>query len=251
MALIKCKECGNEVSTTAATCPKCGAKVKKKTGCLTWAVGCFVVLVVIGIVSSNLDESKKQEVQRQQAVVQQKEEAAKKEAVAAMTPEQQAEFEKKEAAERAAQELNRRKLQGTAWNYGGQTDTMTKKDMRFAVVKSLNEFEIDFPYQGAQRATLQLRVHPRYGSDVILAVEKGQLLCHSDECDVHVRFGDGNPQTFSGGEPSDNSNDMLFIQNYSRFVNNLRKVDTVYIEAPFYQEGNRVFEFDVRGLDWK
>ncbi len=27
MALIKCQECGNEVSTTAKTCPKCGAKV--------------------------------------------------------------------------------------------------------------------------------------------------------------------------------------------------------------------------------
>jgi len=25
MALIKCKECGNEVSTTAKACPKCGA----------------------------------------------------------------------------------------------------------------------------------------------------------------------------------------------------------------------------------
>lgn len=29
MALIKCKECGNEVSTKAAACPKCGAKVAR------------------------------------------------------------------------------------------------------------------------------------------------------------------------------------------------------------------------------
>lgn len=29
MALIKCHECGTEVSTEAKTCPKCGAKVKK------------------------------------------------------------------------------------------------------------------------------------------------------------------------------------------------------------------------------
>jgi hypothetical protein len=32
MALTKCKECGNEVSTTAKTCPKCGAKAPKKMG---------------------------------------------------------------------------------------------------------------------------------------------------------------------------------------------------------------------------
>jgi predicted amidophosphoribosyltransferase len=29
MALIKCGECGREVSTTAKVCPQCGAKVKK------------------------------------------------------------------------------------------------------------------------------------------------------------------------------------------------------------------------------
>jgi hypothetical protein len=249
MALTKCKECGNEVSTTAETCPKCGAKVKKRTGCLTWAVAGFMVLVLIGIISNNLDESEKQEVQRQQADVQRKREAAKQKA--AMTPEQQAAFEKKEVEERAAQELNSRKLQGTAWNYGNQTDTMTKKDMRFAIVKSLNEFEFDFPYQGAQRATLQLRVHPRYGSDVILAIERGQFHCGIDECDVQIRFGEGKPQTFSAGEPADNSSDTLFIRNYARFLTNLRKVDTVYIEASFFQQGIRVFEFDVRQLDWK
>lgn len=255
MALVKCHECGNEVSTSAKSCPKCGAKVKKKTGVLTWILGIFFGLIVIGMVSSNLDQSKKQEEQQQRATEQRKQDQAKEEAeqkaVAAMTPEQKVELEKEQAEERVAQELERRKVEGTAWNYSEQTDTMAKKDMRFAIVKSLNEFEFDFPYQGRQRATLQLRVHPRYGSDVILQVEKGQFLCHTDECDVHVRFGDGKPQTFSGGEPSDNSNDTLFIQNYARFVANVRKVDAVYIEAPFYQEGNRVFEFDVRGLDWK
>ena len=30
MAMIKCSECGNEVSTTADSCPHCGANVKKK-----------------------------------------------------------------------------------------------------------------------------------------------------------------------------------------------------------------------------
>jgi len=35
MALTKCKECGNEVSTTAKACPKCGAKPPRKMGLLT------------------------------------------------------------------------------------------------------------------------------------------------------------------------------------------------------------------------
>lgn len=34
MALIKCKECGTDVSTDAKNCPKCGAPLKKRRGCL-------------------------------------------------------------------------------------------------------------------------------------------------------------------------------------------------------------------------
>lgn len=48
MALTKCKECGNDVSTKAASCPTCGAAIKRKTGCL----GCLGVVTLIFIVSS-------------------------------------------------------------------------------------------------------------------------------------------------------------------------------------------------------
>lgn len=42
MALKKCKECGHEVSTSAAACPSCGAKVPKKTSMITWIVVLFI-----------------------------------------------------------------------------------------------------------------------------------------------------------------------------------------------------------------
>lgn len=48
MALIKCKECGNEVSSKAEACPKCGAKVARKpVGCASGLV-ILVMLVVLG-----------------------------------------------------------------------------------------------------------------------------------------------------------------------------------------------------------
>ena len=31
MALIKCKECGNEISSSAKTCPHCGVKTNLET----------------------------------------------------------------------------------------------------------------------------------------------------------------------------------------------------------------------------
>jgi hypothetical protein len=54
MALKKCKECGNEVSTKAKTCPKCGAPVKSSSsfGCLT-IIG---VLFLIGFLGSLFSE---------------------------------------------------------------------------------------------------------------------------------------------------------------------------------------------------
>jgi len=77
MALIKCGECGNDVSTAAKTCPKCGAKVTKRTSRATKALGAlFGVAIIAGIVQSN-DET----------VAKQKAETARQ---AAMTPEQRA-----------------------------------------------------------------------------------------------------------------------------------------------------------------
>lgn len=46
MALVKCKECGEQVSTQAKTCPKCGARVPKKTSLITWVVLIFIIYVV-------------------------------------------------------------------------------------------------------------------------------------------------------------------------------------------------------------
>lgn len=53
MALVKCKECGSEVSTKAKACPKCGAKAPKKTSLFTWLVTGFVAAAMIGAFTSD------------------------------------------------------------------------------------------------------------------------------------------------------------------------------------------------------
>jgi len=62
--LIKCKGCDQEVSPDAKACPKCGAPVKKKTGCLMMIVYVFLGLFLLAIIvplfsggSSNKSES--------------------------------------------------------------------------------------------------------------------------------------------------------------------------------------------------
>lgn len=52
MALVKCRECGGPVSTTATACPKCGAKPRQPTSMTTWIIGGLFVLMVAVMVFS-------------------------------------------------------------------------------------------------------------------------------------------------------------------------------------------------------
>jgi len=204
--------------------------------------------------------------QAESAVIQAKE--AERLRVASLTPEQrETEAQKKaDAAKTAAQatseaakktatenaEKSRQALQvaGLLWNYDESSDAMGKGTIKYATVKSTNQIEFAFPYASPQRATLQIRKHPRYGNNAILSIERGQFICYSDDCYIDARFDDGKAQRYNASEPTDNSHTVIFINNYSKFIGNLRKAHTLRIEAPFYNEGNRVFQYDVEGLEW-
>lgn len=164
-------------------------------------------------------------------------------------------YEQKAAAdkaqEQAAAEKAQRQRLGLAWNYADGEDSMSGKPVRRAYVSSVNTVDFKFPYSGAQRATLTIRKHPRWGTSVYIAIDKGQFVCGYDSCNVRVRFAKGNAQRISASEPDDHSSNVLFISNTSSFIAQARKSDKVFIEADFYQEGSRVFEFDISGLEWK
>lgn len=51
MALVTCKECGNEISSAASACPHCGAPVEKKARCKAAGIlfNLLAVLSFIGI----------------------------------------------------------------------------------------------------------------------------------------------------------------------------------------------------------
>jgi hypothetical protein len=74
MALIKCKECGKEVSSSAKACPNCGHAPPKRTSGCAWVVAAFFLVVVIMVIVGNRDIAKKENA-----------EAAR---LAALTPEQ-------------------------------------------------------------------------------------------------------------------------------------------------------------------
>lgn len=232
MALTECRECGHQIAKSADACPNCGAKVKR-TSLLTKIIAVVAVIGLVGYIATPSETSHTEPPSPVEA-----------QRLAALSPEQRA---AEEAARRAALD---REL-GLVWRYREHQDAMTKGTIKSAIVRSLNNIDFAFPYQGSQRGELQLRRHPRYGSDVILSVDRGQFLCRLDDCTIAVRFDDRKAQTYDVVEPADNSSTHLFVRNYSRFLGNVRKAKRAHIEAQFYQEGPRVFEFDVSGLEWK
>jgi hypothetical protein len=219
MAMAKCRECGAEVSDSAKTCPKCGvAKPVKKTSLLAKI---FLGLLGLGLIGQFIGGGSNTGGGTSTSV-----------------------------SASSAPSIPEPVVPGSQWSYSHNADSMSKGTAHHAVVSSTNTVEFQFPYSGAQHATLNLRTDPRYGKDVIFSIEKGQILCHSyEDCTVLVRFDDEQASNYSAVGAADNSTETIFIRNYDRFVGKMVKAKRVRISTNIYQEGAPVFEFDVSGFD--
>jgi len=226
MALIKCKECGTEVSSKAETCPKCGARVAAKPmGCGTLIGVIFLGGIIISVFSSIFSSGTGNDTT---STTKSSPSSPVSETISSPEP----------------------VVPGSQWSYSQDADAMSKGTTYHAAVSSSNTVNFDFPYSGEQHATLNLRVDPRYGKDVIFRIERGQILCHSyEDCTVLVRFDDGKAANYTAVGAADNSTETIFIRNYGRFVENMLKAKRVRISTNIYQEGAPVFEFDVSDFD--
>lgn len=128
---------------------------------------------------------------------------------------------------------------------------MGRGKIKTATIIATSSLQFGFPYQGEQWPHLVLRKHPKHGKDAYITIDRGQFLCGYDDCSVYVRFGDKKPQKFSASGASDHSTTTLFISDFGRFMKGIQKADKTYIEAEFYNNGQRVMEFDTAGLKWE
>lgn len=219
MALIKCKECGQPMSSSARVCPHCGKQRPStaKTGC-AWIIVVFGVALIWGIWKGASEPTP--------------------------TTSRASSAEVLPSAVAVASEPQ-------GWDYRGSSDSMSGKPIRSASVVSQNTVDFSFPYAGAQHGTLIVRKHPRFGNDVIFTIERGQFGCGIDGCTILVRFDDGKAERFTGNVPDDNSTTGVFLSPAAGFVARMRKAKVVRVESSFYQEGRQVFTFDVAGFDDK
>jgi hypothetical protein len=122
-----------------------------------------------------------------------------------------------------------------------------------ASVESSNTVNLDPPYGGSQRATLYVRKHPAYGTDVYIVIERGQMLDSRFHKSALVRFDGDKPIKFSTVGPDDLSSNALFLQGQigPRLINRMKVAKRLLVQVPVYQAGTQEFDFSVGGFKWR
>lgn len=138
---------------------------------------------------------------------------------------------------------------GPRWVYFESDDKMGRGTIKTAGVHSRNVVELVPPDDVPQRATLELVSHPEYGDDAIFALERGGITLYIGDS-LLVRFGEQKAVNFPANQLDVGYGTVLFIGDFDRFVENTKRVSTIYVEVPLFRNGDRVFEFDVSGLVW-
>jgi len=137
------------------------------------------------------------------------------------------------------------------WSYSQDEDKVRGGTSYFASTTSTNAIHQDPPYEADTRMRMTVRRMPSSGTDVVLTISSGQLMCPSYEgCSGTVRFDNGPAERVRFNGPADNSSDTIFIIGAKSFIAKLKKAKKVIIEKTLYEAGEPQFEFDVSGLKW-
>ncbi len=138
------------------------------------------------------------------------------------------------------------------WEYSEKNDEMSGQTSYFAECQSTNTIKFEFPYNEKGGSSFALTVRNMDGAnEVYLTVSKGQFMTNvmgSQYC--RVKFDEGQSVNYKYNSAADGSSDILFLSNSAQFIKNLKAAKQLKIEAPFFQAGRQIIEFDVEGLVW-
>lgn len=135
------------------------------------------------------------------------------------------------------------------WQYISVEDEMTGKPIHSAMTESTNKIDMRWPHGNGVTARLVIVKHPRAGQNVIIMLESGHILCHTDSCEILARFDDNPPIRLTGSPPADHNITTVFL-NSERFLKRARQAKRVKLSIPLYQEGAPTFSFTIAGLEW-
>lgn len=135
------------------------------------------------------------------------------------------------------------------WVYDKTTDPI-RGDTNTAAIDSNELLDLKSPYSGYQRATILVR-EMKGKREVIISIQKGQLICDFRDCSINAKFDSGAVRKWSTSKASDHSSTVLFIDNAASFIKELQSKKVAYIELEFYQQGVQTLSFNIEGLALK
>jgi hypothetical protein len=130
------------------------------------------------------------------------------------------------------------------WIYHNQADAMSGKSTHQAQLVSDNTLALAFPYGGQNNGMLIIRKHPKWGTDVIFQLQKGQLMCRSYRpCNISVKFDNKAPKVFKGAPAEDNDSTLAFLTPTKTFIAEASKASRILVEITLFKQGTHVLEF--------
>lgn len=174
---------------------------------------------------------------------------------ALMSDQEKAEIKAEQAKKDSVQAVTKTAMNNDSitWNIQTGIDEMTDTKNIFASIRSINYVEQGFPYQGDTYATIIVRYMKKYGYDVLIMIDRGQIagLDISGTNYVTARFDEGAPQKYYFNDAADGSTEQVFLKKAKDFMDRCKKAKDIKVDIPLYQAGRPVFSFHVdKPLEW-
>lgn len=152
----------------------------------------------------------------------------------------------------AKNESNRAK-DSVLWKINTEIDEMTDSKNIWASIKSDNYVNQEFPYQGDTYSTITVRYMKKYGYDVLISIDQGQIVGNDIQYSNYItaRFDNSEAKKYYFNGAADYSTETVFLKNAKDFMENCKKAKDIKIEIPLYQGGRPIFSFHVdKPLEW-
>ncbi len=139
----------------------------------------------------------------------------------------------------------------SVWRSSESVDEMTNEVFYFMETTSLNELEFSFPYEGGSTFYLTIRGKAQKQPEIILSTNRGQFIPSINSEHLRVKFDDEEAFNVTYNSPESCSSEAICIKSEGKILKKLATAKTLKIEAPFFEDGRQIIEFDVTGFSWE
>lgn len=137
------------------------------------------------------------------------------------------------------------------WSHKTSEDKMGRGSDEIVTTVSANSINLEPPYDGEQRAALSFRRMGKGGNELVLSIQKGQIICDSPECMILLRVDSEEAFRFAMGHPKDGSSNVLIGSLKTEELRKLKAADKITAEITIYQNGDSIVEFDSKNNPFK